>query len=179
MPLMASTAIFMPSAETEKMLTVPSSSMSISQPDSSTRRLMFLPPGPMIAPIYGVHGNLHALRRDGEDVDRAIVLDVNFAAGFLDEALDVLATGSDDRADLLGVDLERGDARGVFADFLAWLGNGLGHFTENREAGDAGFFHGNFHDGMRQAFQLQVELEAGDAFFRAGNFAVHVAIRVF
>src|ERR1039458_5516209 len=127
----------------------------------------------------GVHGNLHALRRDGEDVDRAIVLDVNFAAGFLDEALDVLATGSDDRADLLGVDLERGDARSIFADFLAWLGNGLGHFTENREAGDAGFFHGNFHDGMRQAFQLQVELEAGDAFFRAGDLAVHVAIRVF
>ena len=34
------------------MLTVPSSSMLISQPDSSTRRLMFLPPGPMSAPIF-------------------------------------------------------------------------------------------------------------------------------
>src|SRR5882724_1697754 len=52
MPTMASFAIFMPSAETEKMLTVPSSSMLISQPDSSTRRLMFFPPGPMSAPIF-------------------------------------------------------------------------------------------------------------------------------
>ena len=34
------------------MLTVPSSSMLISQPDSSTRRLMFLPPGPIRAPIF-------------------------------------------------------------------------------------------------------------------------------
>jgi hypothetical protein len=52
MPTMASLAIFMPSADTEKMLTVPSSSMSISQPDSSTSFLMFLPPGPMSAPIF-------------------------------------------------------------------------------------------------------------------------------
>src|SRR5579859_2233281 len=34
------------------MFTVPSSSMLISQPDSSTRRLMFLPPGPINAPIF-------------------------------------------------------------------------------------------------------------------------------
>jgi len=34
------------------MFTVPSSSMLISQPDSSTMRLMFLPPGPMSAPIF-------------------------------------------------------------------------------------------------------------------------------
>src|SRR6185369_9376754 len=40
MPPIASTAIFIPSAETEKMFTVPSSSMSISQPDSSTTFLM-------------------------------------------------------------------------------------------------------------------------------------------
>jgi hypothetical protein len=48
----------------------------------------------------GVHGNLHAFRRDGEDVHRAVVLDVDFAAGFLDEALDVLAARPDERADL-------------------------------------------------------------------------------
>ena len=47
------------------------------------------------------------------------------------------------------------------------------------EAGDAGFFHRHFHDGVRQALELQIQLEAGDAFFRAGDFAVHVAIRVF
>ena len=34
------------------MFTEPSSSMSISQPDSSTSFLMFLPPGPMSAPIF-------------------------------------------------------------------------------------------------------------------------------
>ena len=34
------------------MFTVPSSSMLISQPDFSTNALMFLPPGPINAPIF-------------------------------------------------------------------------------------------------------------------------------
>ena len=49
------------------------------------------------------------------DVDRAVVFDVNLRAGFGDDALDRLAAGSDERADLLRIDLDRLDARRVFA----------------------------------------------------------------
>jgi hypothetical protein len=62
---------------------------------------------------------------------------------------------------------------------LRGLGNGLGHFAQDGEAGDAGLFNRFSHDGMGQALQLEIELEAGDAFFGAGDFAIHVAIRVF
>ena len=84
--------------------------------------------------------------RDGEDVHRAVVLDVDFATGFLDEALDVLAARPDERADLLRIDLDDFDARGVFAHFLARRGERLGHFGEDVHAGDAGFFHRFGHE---------------------------------
>ena len=45
------------------------------------------------------------LSPDGEDVHRAVVFDVDFATGFFDEALDVLAARSDERADLFRIDL--------------------------------------------------------------------------
>ena len=38
------------------------------------------------------------------------------------------------------------DARGVLAHFLARLGEGLGHFGQDVQAGDAGFFHRLGHD---------------------------------
>ena len=113
------------------MLTVPSSSMLISQPDSSTRRLMFLPPGPMRAPIFS------------------------------------------------GLILTLDDARGVFAQFRARSGDGLGHFGQDVEAGDAGFFQGFGHDVVGNAAEFEVQLEAGDAVCGAGDFAIHVAEAVF
>ena len=52
--------------------------------------------------------------RDGVNVHRAIVLDVDFATGFFDDALDVLAARSDQRADLLRIDLEVVTMRGAY-----------------------------------------------------------------
>ena len=105
--------------------------MLISQPDSSTRRLMFLPPGPMSAPIF---------------------------------------------SGLMRIDF---DARSVFAQFRARGGQRLGHFREDVHPGDAGFFNRFGHERERNALQLQVQLKAGDAFFRAGDLAVHVAVMIF
>src|SRR5207244_3923542 len=108
-----------------------------------------------------------------------VVFDVDFATGFFDEAFDILAARSDERADLFRIDLERLDARGVFADVRARRGDDLGHLSENVHAGDARLLDRLGHDMMRNSGELQVELEAGNAFFRAGNFAVHVAEPVF
>ena len=113
------------------MLTVPSSSMLISQPDSSTRRLMFLPPGPMRAPIFS--GLILTWTMRGR----------------------------------------------VFAQFGARRGDGLGHFGQDVQAGDARFFQGFGHEVVREAAQLEVQLEAGDAVAGAGDFAIHVAEGVF
>jgi hypothetical protein len=128
-----------------------------------------------------IHGDLHAFpRQTREDVHRAIVLDVDFAAGFFDEALDVLAARSDQRADLLGVDLQRGDARSVLADFLARFGEMvLAISAQDRQAGDAGLFDRFGHDRVRNALELEVELEAGDPLLCSGDFAIHVAERIF
>ncbi len=123
--------------------------------------------------------NLHPFRRNGEDIHRAVIFDVNFATGFLDELLDVLAAGADERADLLRIDLHDLDARGVLAEFLARFGESLRHFGEDVQAGDAGFLNRLGHKRVRDALELEVELEAGDAFVRAGNFAIHVAEVVF
>ena len=48
---------------------------------------------------------LGALAVGGGDEDRAVVLDVDLAAGLLGDAADGLAAGADQRADLLRVDL--------------------------------------------------------------------------
>ena len=87
-------------------------------------------------PSIALARDLHSFGGDGVDVHRAIVLDVDFATGFFDDAFDVLATRPDQRADLLGIDLDRDDARSVLAHFLARLGNDFGHFAEDEQAGD-------------------------------------------
>src|ERR1043165_9180820 len=66
MPVMASRAIFIPSSDTENIFTVPSSSILISQPDSSTSFLMFLPPGPINAPIFSNGVSHEAVRNSAQ-----------------------------------------------------------------------------------------------------------------
>src|SRR5581483_6746303 len=127
----------------------------------------------------GVAGDLHTLLGDGVDVDCAVVLDVDFAAGFLDEAFDVFAAGADEGANLLRINAQLNDARGVLAHFLAGLGDGGGHGLEDVEAGNARFFEGFGHDAVRESAEFEVQLKAGDAFLGAGGFAVHVAEGVF
>jgi len=63
----------------------------------------------------GIPGNLHPFGGNGEDVHGAIIFDVDLATGFFDELLDVLAARADQRADLLGIDLDGLDARRVLA----------------------------------------------------------------
>ena len=47
------------------------------------------------------------------DVDRAVILHVNFDAGVFDDLADGLATRADDSTDLFWVYLDQGDARSI------------------------------------------------------------------
>jgi hypothetical protein len=122
----------------------------------------------------GIARDLHAFGRDGEDVHRAIVFDVDFAAGFFDQLLDILSARSNESADFFGVDLEGLDARRVFADFAARLFNGPGHFREDAYSSSVRAFDSLRHKAVRNPAQFEIELEPSDAFFRAGDFAIHV-----
>ena len=61
----------------------------------------------------------HAFAAGRVNVHRAVVFDVNFSAGFGDDALDGLAAGPDERADLLRIDFDRLDPRRVLGQFRA------------------------------------------------------------
>src|SRR5262249_4200162 len=127
----------------------------------------------------GFASDLHALFGHGEDVDRSVVFDVDFATGFLDKFLDVLAAGADQRANLLRVDLYGFNAWRILAQFLAWSGQSFRHFAKDVHARDPCLLNGVGHEGMRDSTQLEIELKAGDAFFRSGDFAIHIAECVF
>ena len=105
--------------------------MLISQPDSSTSRLMFLPPGPINAPIFS-----------------GLILMVSMRGAYL-------------LISLRGAEI-------VFAISARMCMRATRAFSTVSAI-----------SAMRNAAQLQVQLETGDAFFRAGDLAIHVAERVF
>src|SRR5207248_3200690 len=70
------------------------------------------------------------------NVHRAVVIDVNFRAGFRDDTFDRLAAGTDDQPDFFRIDLDRLDSRRVFAELGSWLRDrGVHHFEDFRARG--------------------------------------------
>src|SRR5207253_6920521 len=67
-------------------------------------------------PVDGLLGVLGVARAD---VDRAVVLDVDAGLGLLGDLANHLAAWADDVADLVGIDLDGGDARREDAHFRA------------------------------------------------------------
>ena len=111
----------------------------------------------------------------GEDGDLAGVVDVHGRAGGRGDGLDVLAAGADDEADDVGIDVDLGVLGRVLGELRAGAGEDLGHLAEDVQAAFVGLAHGCAHDVGGEAFDLDVHLDAGDAFGRAGNLEVHVA----
>ena len=58
-------------------------------------------------------GQFHAFLLAAEDLDDAIIIDVNLGAAEFDDPADVLATGADQFTDLINGNLDFRDARGV------------------------------------------------------------------
>ena len=97
------------------------------------------------------------------DVDAAVVLDVDLHAGALDDAADHLAAGSDDVADLVDRNLDRHDARRVHATCRCAARHRLGHLAEDVHPAGARLLQRLRHDLRRDAGDLDVHLQRGDA----------------
>ena len=115
-------------------------------------------------------------RRDG---DLAVVLDLDLGAGLLLDRADGLATWADDVADLVGRDLHGVEPRRVLRDVAArMIERGL-HLAEDVEPARLGLLQRLSHDLARDALDLDVHLQRGDALRGAGDLEVHVAVVVF
>ena len=124
----------------------------------------------MIADDRGV-----ALRALGRvDEDRAVLLDVDLHVVVGLEAADRLAALADHHADELGVDLHRRDPRGVVGELGARLGDRLGHLAEDLRPCPLRLLERVAHDLLRDAGDLDVHLQGGDARLGAGDLEVHV-----
>ena len=109
----------------------------------------------------------------------AVVLDVDVdVVDFLD-LLDVLAARADQQADLVGVDLELRDARGVGGEVVTRFGDDGLHVVEDLDAGFARHLKGALDLVPGQTVDFQIHLEAGDAVAGAGHLEIHVAAVVF
>ena len=111
-------------------------------------------------------------RRDRHD---AVVVDVDLRAGLLLDRADRLATGADDVADLVRLDLHRDDARRVDRDLVARRADRRVHLLEDVDATALGLLERLLEDLAGQAVDLDVHLQRADAAARTGDLEVHVA----
>ena len=111
----------------------------------------------------------------GVDEDRAVLLDVDLDVVLRLEPADRLAALADHHADELGVDLDRRDPRRMVGELRARLGDRLDHAVEDELAGLPRLLERVSHDLLRDAGDLDVHLQRGDARGGAGDLEVHVA----
>src|SRR5690606_1839678 len=122
-----------------------------------------------------VEGPLDGIRIRRGDVDGAVVLDVDGHAGLVDDAFDGLAARADDEADLVGLDLDRRDARRPLRELRPRSGERLRHLAEDEEPALAGLVEGLGEDLARKTRDLDVHLDGGDALRGPADLEVHVA----
>src|SRR5262249_6274726 len=121
------------------------------------------------------HGLLGRLAVGGGHEHPAIVLDVDLRAGRLGDAADGLAAGPDQRADLLGVDLQRDDPRRERRQLLTRLRNSGIHLVQNVQPALARLGERLAHDLVGDPGGLDIHLQASDPLRGAGDLEVHVA----
>ena len=126
-----------------------------------------------------VDGLLTGFGIDRRDLDRPVVFDIDLGTGDFADLADDLATGPDDFADLVLVDLESDDARGVLRNAFAARRDRLRHFAEDVQTALLRLGDGRAHDVFGDGRDLDVHLQRGDAFLGSGNLEVHVAQVIF
>ena len=124
-----------------------------------------------------VHG-VRVVRVD-EHLAGVVIGDVNLSAGRFYDAADGLTTRSDEKTDLLWVDLDGLDARREGAEVLARSRDGLEHLLQDGNSSVATLVDRLLGDVVRQALDLQIELEARDTFGGASDLEVHVSEVIF
>ncbi len=126
-----------------------------------------------------LNGFLRGRAIAGSNVDFAGIVHVDLDAGLVDDAANHLAAGANQVADLVRRNVQGVNARSEVGDVLASAGDRLFHLVENVEPATARLLHGFVHDLGRDADDLDVHLQRGNSFARAGDFKVHIAVVVF
>src|SRR6185369_4821161 len=119
-------------------------------------------------------GTLH-----GGDLHGAIILDVDGGARLFGDLTDHCTTLADDIADLLRVDLDGDDRRRPLAHLRARRRDHLVHLAEDVQAAFMGLVQRHLHDFRRDAVDLDVHLQRGDARGGTGYLEIHVAEMIF
>src|SRR4051812_3617062 len=104
----------------------------------------------------------------GVHEDLAVVVDVDLGLELLRQAADRLAALADEQADLGRVDLHRDDAGRVGRQLLTRAVDGVLHLTQDVHPGIAGLGERVAQDVERDARDLDVHLQGGDALGGAG-----------
>ena len=126
--------------------------------------------------VFGILKSLGGLR---EDLDGAVFFDVDLGAGRVGDAADVLSAGADEGADLIGIDLDDNHLRGVGTELWTRGGDAVIHDLADLGAGGLIGQQSFIHAGEIKTSDLEVQLEASDAFGSSGDLEVHVAVVVF
>ncbi len=112
---------------------------------------------------------------DREDLDHAVIGDIDRGTGLFGDGTDGGATLTDDVADLVRIDLEGDDARRMFGHLLARRSDRLVHLAQDIQPPALGLIQGDLHDLAGDAVDLDVHLQRVDASVCAGHLEVHVA----
>src|SRR5581483_3307100 len=121
----------------------------------------------------------HALAAGGVNVHGTIVFNINFSAGFRDNALDGLATGPDECPDLFGVNLNRLDPRRVLRQLCPRFIQRAAHDAENFRARFFSALDRFGHDFVANTWQFQIQLKTGNAFVGSAELEIHIAKMIF
>ena len=110
----------------------------------------------------------------GSHRDGAVFLDVDLCRGLFLDRPDGLAAGSDQQADLLGIDLGPFEAWCMLGDVGSRLTESAQHRSEDVQTRVLGLGQGSRDDLLGNALDLQVQLDPGDTDLATGDLEVHV-----
>src|SRR5665648_234138 len=113
------------------------------------------------------------------DLDHAVVIDLDGAIELVLEPADGLAALTDDRTDLVGVDLDGEDPRSEFREYGAGFGDHRIHLIQDRKPSVLGLSQGVSEDLEGDTGDLDVHLQGGNTVFGPRHFEVHVAQVIF
>ena len=119
--------------------------------------------------VFGVNANLAAV----------VVVDVDVGSRDLRDATDILAAGTDEGTDFLGIYLHDLDLRGILAQFFTVAGLRGFHYFENFVSRLGHLRDGFLRDGEGQTVNLEVQLKPRDTLAGTAYLEVHVAEMIF
>src|SRR5262249_43589561 len=108
----------------------------------------------------------------GRDLHRAVILDVDFGLGLLDDLPAHLSPGSDYFADLVCWNLHRLDARRMLAELCACMADGMRHLPQYVHAPVTRLLERDAHNLLGDSGDLDVHLQRRDALIGARHLEV-------